>query len=206
MQQEFYTKKDLEQKFEISDNTVYNSLKACGLNTGKKKYSESEHDRFAHCRQMYDEGKSTEEIEAYFRQLDQQNSEQQPLSQSQTDQSPTPKPNFSPTTTQKAQSTTKDFDSLVALTVHTFVDQGVQKVLPHIPDMVVHSISQHLNPEQIMEALGEIFQQTEVEDEGNDFLQTIIEIQPLQPQQIQGGREQPQLPQSSLPESFTDSP
>jgi uncharacterized protein YPO0396 len=199
---ELYTKKDFEKEFGISDNTVYTSLKACLLNTGKKKYSQAEHDRFALCRQMYEEGKSTDEIQEYFLEVDKQTTmhqqQEQPQEQQQ-QQAPKPKLDPSTSTTQKAQDTAKDFDSLVALTVHNFVERGVKKVAPHIPDMVIHSLSNHLDPEQIMQALNDIFQQAadNNQDTDTDFLHPIIEIPSPQPQKLPQQPKPAQLPQSS---------
>ncbi|MCY6494541.1 hypothetical protein [Leptolyngbya sp. GGD] len=62
-----YTKKDLEALFDISDNTVITTLKACGLSTSVRQYTIEEiRERFFPARQMFDAGKSSTEIADFF--------------------------------------------------------------------------------------------------------------------------------------------
>jgi hypothetical protein len=62
------TKKELEERFGISDNTVYKTLKACGLDTSKTNYSEEEiEERFVPARKMLDSKQYTfKEVEEFF--------------------------------------------------------------------------------------------------------------------------------------------
>lgn len=62
------TKKDLEERFGISHNTVRDTLRACGLDTGRRDYTEEEIESyFAVARKLLDEGRSYEEVAATFR-------------------------------------------------------------------------------------------------------------------------------------------
>ncbi len=62
-----YTKKDLESLFDVSDNTVNATLKACGLPTSKRQYTREEViERFLTARKMFDSGKSSSEITELF--------------------------------------------------------------------------------------------------------------------------------------------
>lgn len=61
------TKKDLAERYHISHNTVTDTLKACGLDTSKRSYTEEEiTERFDVARKLFDAGKTSKEIEAYF--------------------------------------------------------------------------------------------------------------------------------------------
>jgi hypothetical protein len=62
-----YTKKDLEALFDVSDNTVVTTLKACGLPTSSRQYTKEEvSERFLPARQMFESGKSSTEIADFF--------------------------------------------------------------------------------------------------------------------------------------------
>lgn len=60
------TKKELESRFNLSDNTVYKTLKACGLDTKKTDYSEAEIDEyFIPARKMLDENKTLQDVQQW---------------------------------------------------------------------------------------------------------------------------------------------
>lgn len=62
------TKKDLESRFKLSDNTVYKTLKACGLDTRKTDYSEAEiEEYFIPARKMLDENKTLQDVQQWAR-------------------------------------------------------------------------------------------------------------------------------------------
>lgn len=63
----FLSKKDLERRFHLADTTVYRTLKACGLSTARRTYTEEEiATRFIPARKLFDAGMTTKEIQAYF--------------------------------------------------------------------------------------------------------------------------------------------
>jgi len=62
------TKKDLEARFKLADTTVYRTLKACGLSTSRRTYTEEEiQTRFIPARRLFDAGMTTEDVHTYFR-------------------------------------------------------------------------------------------------------------------------------------------
>jgi hypothetical protein len=62
------TKKDLEARFQLADTTVYRTLKACGLSTAKRTYSEEEiQTRFIPARRLFDAGHRAIQVQEYFR-------------------------------------------------------------------------------------------------------------------------------------------
>ena len=62
------TKKDLEVRFGIADTTVYRTLKACGLSTSRRTYTEEEiQTRFIPARRLFDGGHTAIQVQEYFR-------------------------------------------------------------------------------------------------------------------------------------------
>ena len=60
MYEKTYTKKELEERFSISKNTVYDTIKACGLDTSKAAYTEAEIEtRFAPARHLLESKQAT---------------------------------------------------------------------------------------------------------------------------------------------------
>ena len=83
------TKKDLQQQYSISDNTVYKTLSACGLDTSQEDYTEEEiENNFKPAREMIDAGKRYKDVEQYFglANAEPEASEQQVNQQAQTNQ------------------------------------------------------------------------------------------------------------------------
>lgn len=61
------SKKELAARYDICDNTVYETIKACGMDTSKRDYDEEEiQERFDVARKMFNAGKKGKEIERYF--------------------------------------------------------------------------------------------------------------------------------------------
>lgn len=74
-----FTKKELSQLTGLSDNTVYETLKAAGMDTKATSYTLSELlERFVPARQMLDEGRTYEEVSNHFKveKTEQQETEQ----------------------------------------------------------------------------------------------------------------------------------
>ena len=62
------TKKDLETRFKLADTTVYRTLKACGLSTSRRTYTEEEiQTRFIPARRLFDAGHTANQVQEYFR-------------------------------------------------------------------------------------------------------------------------------------------
>lgn len=61
------TKKDLERRFNLADTTVYRTLKACGLATSRKTYTQAEiQNYFIPARRLFDAGCTTKQVKEYF--------------------------------------------------------------------------------------------------------------------------------------------
>jgi glutamate synthase domain-containing protein 2 len=200
-----YTKKDLQKEFDLSDNTVISNLKACRLNTAKQKYNQQEYERFTLCRKLFEEGKNAKEVEQYFIELDEQAAQEQQSQEVQ--QAAKPKLDPSAFASQQAADASNTISNVVAATLTSMVSKGVQDITPYIPAIVVGSINNHLNADQILEEIEQIYSNAEKEnpDAGAVFFTQIIETQTSQQQQLLEGQKQPQLPQAS-PKSSTDSP
>lgn len=63
-----YTKNDFAREYNLPDDEVQSTLKACGLLLQKKTYTEAERERFATARNLFDEGTATsyDDVEVYF--------------------------------------------------------------------------------------------------------------------------------------------
>ena len=61
------TKKDLERRSRLADTTVYKTIKACGLSTAKRRYTEAEiHERFDIARHLLDHGYTYAQVTQHF--------------------------------------------------------------------------------------------------------------------------------------------
>lgn len=63
-----YTRQNFQQEFNLSEEDVKETLRACGLSLRKKSYSEAERERFVQARQLFNEGVATsyDDIATYF--------------------------------------------------------------------------------------------------------------------------------------------
>lgn len=61
------TKKDLEARFKLADTTVYRTLKACGLSTSRRSYTDEEiENQFKPARWLLNAGHTVAEVKKYF--------------------------------------------------------------------------------------------------------------------------------------------
>jgi hypothetical protein len=61
------TKKDLEARFNLADTTVYRTLKACGLSTKRRTYTQEEiQNRFIPARKLFEAGFTVNQVKEYF--------------------------------------------------------------------------------------------------------------------------------------------
>ena len=154
------TKKDLEQQFQISDNTVYKTLKACGLDTSKEDYSSDEIENyFKVAREMLSAGKKYKDVEQYFGLAD--------VEPTETNQS-----NHEGQTNQGAAA-----DAVGMATAEMAVDMvqdAVKQIAPHIPQLVAHTLAEEMrSPEMktaFQEMRSEIREQRNNNNAGVDFL------------------------------------
>lgn len=61
-----YTKKDLEQLFGVADTTVYRTIKAAGLSTAQRTYTDEEVTLLARARELFDAGYTVRRVREYF--------------------------------------------------------------------------------------------------------------------------------------------
>jgi hypothetical protein len=63
------TREDLQSQYNLSEEDVKETLKACGLSLKKRNYSDAEKERFAQARKMFEEGiaNSYDDIANHFR-------------------------------------------------------------------------------------------------------------------------------------------
>ena len=61
-----YSKSSLEQEFGLSKNTVRETLKACGLSTSRRGYTQDEYDKFKTARQMIGQGQTYDQVSHHF--------------------------------------------------------------------------------------------------------------------------------------------
>ena len=132
------TKKDLEQQFQISDNTVYKTIKACGLDTSKEDYTESEIENyFQIAREMLDAGKRYKDVEQYFGLADAEPTE--------TNQS----------SHEGQTSNGSAADAVGIATAEMAVDlvqDAVKKITPHIPQLVAHTLAEEMQSPEMKTA------------------------------------------------------
>ena len=178
------TKKDLERQFEVSDNTVYKTLKACGLNTSKEEYTQEEIENcFKVARDMIGAGKRYKDIERYFglTSADPEQTEQY----------------------QTNQSTASD--ALGTATAELAVDmvQGaVKQISPYIPQLIAHTLAQEMRSPQMKNAFEDMRSQivqknNNVRNVGVDFLLDKMNHNNRVNQLTGSSNPQQQLPQAS---------
>lgn len=61
------SKRELEERYGLADTTVYRTLKACGLSTAKRHYTEAEiRERFEVARKLFRGGLTFSQVKEYF--------------------------------------------------------------------------------------------------------------------------------------------
>ena len=147
------TKKDLEQQFEISDNTVYKTLKSCGLDTSKEDYSSEEIENyFKVAREILDAGKRYKDVEQYFGLTDvdaEAEAEQQHNHTSQGSAA----------------------DAVGMATAEMAVDMvqdAVKQITPHIPQLVAHTLAQEMQSSEMKKAFEETRSQMKQQKSGSN--------------------------------------
>ena len=157
-------KKDLEQQFGISDNTVYKTLKACGLDTSKEDYSDEEIEHhFKVAREMLDSGKRYKDVEAHFGLNDSDETGDTEVNQeAQNHQSKTP-------------TSAADVVGVAAAEMAVdMVQDAVKKISPHIPNLIAHTLAEEMRSPEMKTAFeemrSEVKQQRATNNAGVDFL------------------------------------
>ena len=155
------SKKDLEQQFGISDNTVYKTLKACGLDTAKENYSEEEIENyFKVARDILSSGKRYKDVEEYF---GMSNPEAEAENQQPEEQS-------------APRSTAADAVGVAAAEMAVdMVQDAVKKITPHIPHLIAHTLAEEMRSPDMKNAFNNMRSEMKQQKESNsnagvDFL------------------------------------
>ena len=132
-------KKDLERLFGISDNTVYKTLKACGLDTAREDYADEEIENFFRvAREMIASGKKYKDVERHFGvgHSDSPGAERE-----------------------HSASHPSAADAVGVATAELAVDlvqDAVKKISPHIPDLIAHSLVQEMRSPEMKSAFEDM--------------------------------------------------
>lgn len=186
------TKKDLEQQFGISDNTVYKTLKACGLDTSKEEYTEEEIENyFKVARDILSSGKKYKDVEQYFGLADVEPEEvEQQHSQS-------------------SQGSAADAVGIATAEMAVdMVQDAVKQIAPHIPQLVAHTLAEEMSSPEMKasfnEMRSEMKQQQVTTNAGVDFLLKKIHGS-NGARQLTGNSNTQALPEASVEESEANS-
>jgi hypothetical protein len=73
-----FTREDFQQEYNLGEEDIKETLKACGLSLKKRNYSDEDKERFAQARRLFEEGtaNSYDDIASYFKNNDILNSEE----------------------------------------------------------------------------------------------------------------------------------
>lgn len=192
-----YTKKDLAQKFDLAENTVYSTLKCSGLNTSKHEYSQEEVDEFfIPARKMLDAGRKYKQVKEYFEmKRGKGTGTVEPQVEEEFDSE-----GFS---SNQAVDATDSINVAVAQTVADMVERSVDEVLPYVPALVVQTLNQKLNSGEMKQAFNTMRSQIR-EHKGSGAAFLLQKIRSGQNHLMSGAPESRQLPSAS-PENSTDS-
>lgn len=140
-----YTKTQLEQDFGISDTTVYKTLQACGLDTAKQEYSQSEIEEFfIPARKLVEARKSYKEVEEFFR-------------MKQGNASGAFEDDYDEEfTTEQASDASAAVGLTVAQSVQEMVVGSVKEVMPYVPALIAHAFSEELKSDEMREAFSKM--------------------------------------------------
>lgn len=152
-----YTKRDLELKFKISDNTVYRTMQVCGIDTSKHEYTDEEIEQFfIPARKLLDARKSYKEVKARM-EMRRAGIEDEDFDQEEV-------------VVEEAGDAAATVSLTVAQTVQEMVASSVKEVMPFVPALVAQSFSQELNSEEMKAAFGQMRSQMKGTGAGAVFL------------------------------------
>ncbi|MDJ0633711.1 MAG: hypothetical protein QNJ34_11040 [Xenococcaceae cyanobacterium MO_188.B29] len=180
-------KKDLEQQFGISDNTVYKTLKACGLETSKEDYSDEEiENHFKVAREMISNGKRYKDVEQHFG-INNNDAQAEQAEQQQ----------------EQSASNPSAADAVGVATAEMAVDMvtdAVKQVAPHIPNLIAHTLAQEMRSDEMKSAFNNMraeVREKSTSNAGVDFL-----LQKMNgAKQLTGDNQEKQLLEASPVES-----
>ena len=163
--QESLSKSQLQELLEISSkNTLRDSLKACGLETKKERYTAEEiWNQFIPARQMVEAGSTYKQVAEHFGLKDSLGEEVEE--------------NLAADEQYQDVGMTDGMDINVAEGMVASVEDSVERIASYVPKLVVNSIKQKLNSEEMRTAISqemksqlEIDRQRSTTNAGVDFL------------------------------------
>ncbi len=178
------SKSQLQELLEIgSRNTLRDTLKSCGLETKKERYTAEEiWQNFIPARQMLEGGQTYKEVAEHFGFIHCGGEEV----------------DSTPTEGAEVNGDAGLIDGLgvgVAEGVVRSVEESVEQILPFVPQLVVHTLKQKLNSQEMRTAISEeMNKQLEREREKNSGSGTAFLLQKMR------GKEQNQLTGTAQPE------
>ena len=177
--EESLSKSQLQEVLEISSkNTLRDTLKACGLETKKEKYTAEEiWNQFIPARQMLEAGATYQEVAEHFGLKDSEGGYAE-------------------------EDTADGMDINVAEGIVASVEDSVERIASYVPKLVVNSIKQKLNSQEMRTAISlEMKKQLEVDRQqkqsksaGVDFL---LKMNSNGAKQITGNNNTQALPEAS---------
>lgn len=194
-----YAKKDLEEKFNVSDNTVYKTLQVCGLDTKKHEYSSEEIDEyFAPARKMLDSGKKYKEVKEYFRM---KHGPAQGAVEAETEEEDFNSEGFA---ANQATDTSDMMNYAVAQAVGDMVEDSIEQIAPLIPAVVASALGRELAPGGKIRA-GFDKMRTQIKSNGSNGKGSgaafLLQQMRMGQNQLKPAAEHRQLPQASSEDS-----
>jgi hypothetical protein len=148
------TKKDLEDLYKLSDNTVYKTLKACGLETSKTNYSNEEiESRFVPARAILDGGGNYKDVETFFRLKDSKASSNGHSSNASSEGLGQPETN-----SVQAEGFMEVVQEEVSDSINEMVKAAVTEIVPYIPRMTAAALLEAASSGKIREAFSKFRQ------------------------------------------------
>ncbi len=142
------TKSQLQEILEIgSRNTMRDTLKSCGLETKKERYTADEiWNNFIPARQFIEGGKSYKDVAEHFGIKDSGGKETKSTQSERAEAS---------TEVNGDAGLTDNLGLGVAEGVVKSVEESVEQILPFVPQLVVHTLKQKLNSQEMRTAINE---------------------------------------------------
>ena len=132
-----YTKKQLQEHFDISHNTLKDTIKVAGLNTSQRPYSEAEVTRMEQARHLLTAGMTYEEVRAVFLQ---KSADVPPEAVATTPATPGAAEAGHPEVQAVAGDVARAVEAGLTEQLQPVIDQVTEKVLAQLPMMAMQSL------------------------------------------------------------------
>lgn len=137
-----YTKKELHELTGLAHNTVYETIKACGLSSSKRVYTGKELlERFFPARSLLEGGRTYDEVRQAF--------------QLKTAATPSETDDYSDSNEENGVGFADEVSQQIAESVRSIVVAGVKDLVPYIPKMAALALEEVARSGAIREAFAE---------------------------------------------------